>query len=239
MDQPRYILGFDTAMSGCSASLYDVSGQSFATQTKDTPRGQAEFLVPMIQQAIADGGATFKDVDLIATTIGPGAFTGLRIGLSTARTLGLALSKPVVGCTTLDVLAKQFFEADSINESAQLFVLIETKRKDFYVQVYDAKGTSVTEPEALSFDAVMAMTEGQNPVFIGDALTRFQSLMSAEQGQGFDFRLGFEQPSPEAICRLCYDYYLSGNLDDFPADPLYLRDADVSQPKNKPRYLAK
>lgn len=238
MSKARYILGFDTAMSGCSASLYDIAHDRFSSEIRPMPRGQAEFLVPMIQEAVADAGVGFADIDAIATTIGPGAFTGLRIGLSTARTMGLALSKPVIGCTTTDVLAYQFFAKDNIPQGAQLIVLLETKRKDFYIQPYDENGAALADADAFELDDVLEVAAARPAVFIGDALGRFKGLLADGQGEGFTYIEGYDQPDPEVICSLASDYLEKGIASEYPAEPLYLRGADTSKPKKNQRILA-
>ena len=98
--------------------------------TDPMTRGHAERLVPLIQETLVQARCDFPDVGLIATSVGPGAFTGLRIGLSTARALGLALNIPVVGVTTLAALAAAYF--DKQPEPDDCLILIETKRTDFF-----------------------------------------------------------------------------------------------------------
>lgn len=234
----KYILGLDTAMAACSASLFDVAGDHFATKIHKMPRGQAEHLVPMVQEVVSEAGISFQDIDAIATTVGPGAFTGLRIGLSTARSFGLALDRPVIGCTTTDVLARQFFGKAQIEPEQILAVLLETKRKDFYVQSYNADGTPHSEAQALEIGAVLDLLSGGNVVCIGDVLPRFQKLAGDNLPDAVRFTEGYDSPDPEVICRLCADYAAQGKIEDYPAEPLYLRGADTSAPKKKDRIIA-
>ena len=121
----QHILSIDTAMSGCSASVHTEGGGSY-TNSKPMSRGQAEHLVPMVQDVLAQAKAEFSDFASIITTIGPGAFTGLRIGLSTAKSLGLALKIPVFGITTLQALALQY--APKNTKNLPIMVLIEKKQ---------------------------------------------------------------------------------------------------------------
>ena len=238
MAEFKYILGLDTAMAACSASLFDVAGNNFATQIHQMPRGQAERLVPMAQDVVKEAGISFSDIDAIATTVGPGAFTGLRIGLSTARTFGLALDIPVIGCVTTDVLAKQFFEEQDIEQEQILAVLIETKRKDFYIRTYNADMSFNTEPQELELGEVLKLLASENAVCIGDVLSRFQKAAGDNLPANITFIDGYEVPDPEVICRLCKCYEEQGVLDKHDAEPLYLRGADTSEPKKKARVIA-
>jgi len=230
MGGPRKILAFDTAMFGCSAALYDAAADNGAVESIAMARGQAEALVPMISRVIAQAKAEFSQIDLICTTSGPGAFTGLRIGLSTARALGLACGVPVIGLTTTEVLAAQFFSgsANVLRPEQTLCVLIETKRQDFYYQFFDHRGAALDEsgPGALDGAAIIDMA-GPDTVFIGDALARF-----CEAGGTGRFEQGYELPDPLLMAKLA----ASGQGVPKPL-PLYLRDADVSQAKRVPRRI--
>lgn len=123
------ILAFDTAVTGCAVAVYDSgSGQSWADRV-ETERGQAEILVPMIEAVMRGASVSFSDLGLIAVTKGPGSFTGVRIGLATARALALAAGLPLAGVSTLDILAHQSGGGD-------ILALIDTRRDDYYGQIF-------------------------------------------------------------------------------------------------------
>lgn len=99
------VLAIDTALTACSVAIVR-DGETLLARVEPMARGQAERLAPMVRDAMAHCGLVFKELDLIAVTRGPGAFTGLRIGLAFARGLALALGKPCVGLSTLELLAQ-------------------------------------------------------------------------------------------------------------------------------------
>ncbi len=123
------VLAFDVSVFGVSVSIFDTESQHLHINRLETDRGQAEFLIPMIDQCATESNLGLKDLDCIAVTRGPGSFTGVRIGLATARSLGLALNIPVLGISTLDVIAR------STPDNKNTLFLIDTKRGDFYGQV--------------------------------------------------------------------------------------------------------
>lgn len=123
------VLAIDVSVSGCSVAILDMEISHIVQKRLETDRGQAEFLIPMIEEIVQSAAMNMKDLDCIAVTRGPGSFTGVRIGLATAKTLGLALDIPVYGFSTLDVIAKSHIQSDTT-----LF-LIDTKRDDFYGQI--------------------------------------------------------------------------------------------------------
>ncbi len=234
-EQISIVLALDTAMSGCCVAVYDVQSEQVYTKVQPMIRGQAEVLVPMVQEVVAESGRGFDDIDLIVTTKGPGAFTGLRIGLSTAKSLALALDVPVVGLSTLEVLARQYLEGHKLKPEEKLAVLIETKREDFYFQMFGGNGDAVSEPQALMADEIINQISGGRVVMVGDTVERFSAIHAPESISFYEIML----PDLEIIARIGLEEFSKKNENIEQAiEPLYLRGADVSQPKRPPRVLA-
>jgi tRNA threonylcarbamoyladenosine biosynthesis protein TsaB len=100
------VLAIDTALAACSVALLEIDS-FYAVVSEPMERGHAENLAPMVQEVMGGTDLRFTDLDRIAVTVGPGSFTGVRVGLSFARGLALALGRPCVGVSTLEALAGQ------------------------------------------------------------------------------------------------------------------------------------
>ena len=152
------LLAFDTATSGCSAAAFR-DGSVAASQARAMTRGQSESLMPMIDDVLAEAGLTYGDLDALAVTVGPGAFTGLRIGLAAARGLALALNIPCAAVTTLEAVAKaQPPLPDPVADGdAGLLVALDSKREDFYVQLFGRDLAPMTDPAAVMPDALAGL----------------------------------------------------------------------------------
>ncbi len=132
------VLAFDTATGGIYIAL-QVSDGSIKTAYDAGPYGQAEILMPMIDKLIQDCGIRYGDLDTIITTNGPGTFTGLRIGLSTAISLGQSLDIPVHAVSCFEAYAAHFYQ-DQNHSRIRSAVIIESKRDDFYIEIFDGQG---------------------------------------------------------------------------------------------------
>ncbi len=152
------LLAFDTATSGCSAAAFR-DGALAASQARAMTRGQSESLMPMIDDVLAEAGLTYGDLDALAVTVGPGAFTGLRIGLAAARGLALALNIPCAAVTTLEAVAKAQPPSPGpvADGAAGLLVALDSKREDFYVQLFGRDLAPITDPAAVMPDALAGL----------------------------------------------------------------------------------
>ena len=100
------VLGFDTSAAHCAAAL--LSGDRLlASRSEEMGRGQAERLMPMLEEILADAGVAWSDLDRIGVGVGPGNFTGIRISVSAARGLALGLGIPAIGVSGFDIIEAQ------------------------------------------------------------------------------------------------------------------------------------
>ena len=224
----KTILAFDTALTGCNVALMTAEGDDYSEQV-ETQRDQAKLLVPMTQDILKRAELTYQDIDLIVVTNGPGSFTGLRLGLATARALALALDCPVIGINSFDFV-RAHYQKNGIRDP--LLVVLETKRQDFYVQAYDGSGQPQGDPVATSAANIAEYYDLLAYKIGGDCIER----VVADVGLDNLSVLGnIMQPDPILLCYLTLSRPLP-EAGERP-EPLYLRGADVSLPKNLPRQL--
>src|SRR5215813_9484697 len=147
------ILAIDTALDACSAAVLDTrASRMIATESQSMKRGHAEALMPLIGRVMKESGLPFAALDRVAVTTGPGSFTGLRVGLSAARGIGLAANKPVVGLTTLSAYA-----APIVSEGGEQPVIsaIDARHDHVYFQVVSGNGSSLIRPRVAPIDEAL------------------------------------------------------------------------------------
>ena len=136
------LLAFDTATPQVTVALHD-GDDVVAEVASDRTMKHGEQLAPLISDILAAAGIVRQDLTAIAVGAGPGPFTGLRVGLVTARTLGFALEIPVYAACTLDVLA---VEAVASGVGGPFFVATDARRKEVYLASYDPDGVRLEGP---------------------------------------------------------------------------------------------
>ncbi|MFD1329973.1 tRNA (adenosine(37)-N6)-threonylcarbamoyltransferase complex dimerization subunit type 1 TsaB [Mycoplana ramosa] len=206
------LLALDTSGSGCNVAVYDSDeDRTLGAAGEDISRGHAERLMAFIDLALAKAGVDLPQIERIAVTIGPGSFTGIRVGVAAARGLSLALNVPSVGVTTLAGLAAQHLRDQP---GTPVFVAIDAKRGEAYCQAFSPDGQPAGEAAVLSLDeARIAAAAAGGPV-IGSAAP----LLGDGETAGPSDTL-----SIDIVARL-------GALADPTADrpkPLYLRGPDA------------
>lgn len=219
------LLALDTATSGCSVAILQ-AGQILAHASEAMARGQSEALVPMIDRVLKEAGVTLDQMERIAVTRGPGAFTGLRIGLATARALALARSIPCIGVETLEVLAAM---AKAAGHPGPFLVAIDSKRGDLYTQAFDAQCEPATQPAALNPDlipgvALAALGATGAVTLVGDAQDKMRTRLETT---GWDATpTSISTPEAWMVGQLA----IARAPDRFTPVPLYLRAADAALP---------
>jgi tRNA threonylcarbamoyladenosine biosynthesis protein TsaB len=153
------VLAIDCALDACAAAVFDShAGTIVASETRVMVRGHAEALMPMIARVMDEAEVEFKELDRIAVTVGPGSFTGLRVGISAARGIALAAAKPAIGLTTLAALAAPHIAAD---DTLPVVAAIDARHDHVYLQEFGPGGRSVLAPRIASLrEAVRAATSG-------------------------------------------------------------------------------
>ena len=143
----RFVLAIDTSFGPVSAALANSTGEIVAHfEADNVPGTQAETLPPRIAEMFSGAGVRFDRLDRIAVTVGPGAFTGVRVGLAFAKGLKVATRAIVLGFSTLECLAAQ---AALNTPGANIAVAIDAKRAETYLQIFDAALVPVTDAALL------------------------------------------------------------------------------------------
>ncbi len=216
------ILALDTSLSSCSVALWR-DGAVDAGRFVPMERGQSEALMPMVRQVMAEAGAEFADIDLVAVTIGPGAFTGLRIGLAAARGLALAAGLPCLGVTTLEAVAAGVAAGE--RKAATVLVALETKRADVYAQSFDSDLQPLDAPRAVVPELAPGVAGAL--VVVGNAAPRVVAVLGAA---GVQASLSAAPGLPDAavVARIAARHWRPGQV-LAPPSPLYLRPPDVTR----------
>lgn len=216
-----YTIAFDTTAAGCSVALTQ-DERVLGRYVEQMDFGQAEVLIPAIQNLLNEHNLQMTDLGLLTVCVGPGSFTGVRSSISAARAFGLACPELTVGgVSAFDAYAYSLsWTPDQI--APLNAVIIETKREDFYFQIFDEHLNKLTEPEAANREDIIARLRDRKVTFIGDGVERF---LSAPTGLSIHAIIMKPHLDIEDLAR-CGLRKFNRKTVDFPK-PLYLRAPDV------------
>lgn len=175
------ILAFDTALGACSAALWR-DGEVLARRLEVMARGQSEALVPMVVAVMEEAGVAFGALDRLAVTVGPGSFTGLRIGLAAARGMALAADLPVVGVTTLAAVARGV--DPRAREGRSLLVALDAGRPDLYVQAFGPDLSELGPPAAATPEGIAALLPEGAVTVAGNGAPRVREALAGAGAGG-------------------------------------------------------
>ncbi|SFS34260.1 tRNA (adenosine(37)-N6)-threonylcarbamoyltransferase complex dimerization subunit type 1 TsaB [Brevundimonas viscosa] len=213
------VMVIDTALGLCSAGIFDVDARPnpLGVRSVEMAKGHQERLGGLAREAMTEAGG-LDGVERIGVTVGPGSFTGLRVGLAFAQGLGAALGRPVVGISTLDALAAS-------TDARDVAALVDARRGQVYARFWRA-GAADGPPEALSLETARERLAGFGP---GAALVGSGAALLDDAAVGAAI-LGLAGPAPDALARLT----AAADPAAAPPRPLYLRAPDATPPSRLP-----
>ncbi len=220
------MLALDTTMGACSVALVrSEHEQRLWRALRLMERGHAEALFPMIAGVMDEARLGFEAIDRLAVTTGPGTFTGIRLGVAAVRGLALAMQKPVVAATALEVIAARLVrETAAQDRSGGLVVAVDARRGEIYTQVFSADGAA-GGPVMLASPEESAARLGADARGIAIAGSAAESLSRALAGLGIESRLIAGELLPDAADLALLA--LNRAPESHPVTPLYLRAPDA------------
>jgi tRNA threonylcarbamoyladenosine biosynthesis protein TsaB len=232
------LLAIETATDLVGAALW--CDGAVAERSHLGGRAHGELLAPVIEEVCALSGCTLADVDALAVDIGPGLFTGLRVGMATAKALGQALGVGIVGVTSLDILAAGALEVAGPERAARVVSVVDARRREVFAAAYDFAAGPVDpadvrddRPEALTPDELVTwLVERATaaPVLVvGDGAVRYLDLLAPLAGIDVGLAGELTSPSPATLARLALRRLAAGAAPTPAGDlaPDYRRHADA------------
>lgn len=229
------ILSIETTTRSCSVCL-SKDGQAWIVREVQSQSGHAEQLTLFIQEVMKIANLDLKELDAIAVSQGPGSYTGLRIGVSTVKGLCYALDKPMLAIDTLQALAFGAIQ-DDYNPKAAYVALMDARRMDAYVGVYNADFEVLKAPyfatlAPTSFDVLLENPKINEVVLVGDAIEKYQDICTTNPLKISAVQL----PSARYLSWLAYVAYQAQEFVDVAYfEPFYLKKPNITKPK-KPKF---
>ena len=172
------VLAIDCALDACSAAVLDsAAGAIVASQSRIMARGHAEALMPLIARVMDEAAVEFSALGRVAVTVGPGSFTGLRVGIAAARGLALAAEKPAVGLSTLSAYAAPHIAND---ERFPVVAAVDARHNHVYLQVFAPGGRLFTAPRLTPLRDAVKAAAGTSSFITGSAARLVASALSAD-----------------------------------------------------------
>ncbi|MEN3610373.1 tRNA (adenosine(37)-N6)-threonylcarbamoyltransferase complex dimerization subunit type 1 TsaB [Plantactinospora sp. ZYX-F-223] len=220
------VLVLDSSTPAVTAALAEVTADTVALRGERSvvdARAHGELLAPQVSEVLAEAGARPADLTAVVAGVGPGPFTGLRVGLVTAASMGQVLGIPTYGVPSLDAIGHAATQPRSgaAPEVGPVLAATDARRREIYWAVYDLAGERLAGPEV---DTPAAVAERARElgvqVAVGEGARRYADIL------GLPPRAGLDYPPPYALAELAAERVRAGAPGD-PLTPLYLRRPDA------------
>ncbi len=226
------ILGIETATQSCSVSLGG-SDSIIASRTSNEKNAHATNISIFIDQVVNESGISFSQLDTIAVSKGPGSYTGLRIGVSTAKGLCYSIDKPLIGINTLQAMAYGMAKSHSPEKAVLLCPMIDARRMEVYSALFDLHSNELreTRAEIIDKDSFSDFIDKYKLVFFGDGAGKCREVLGHHPNSIFID--GFN-PSADHIIELADKKFRKGEFENVAYfEPFYLKDFIAGKPRVK------
>lgn len=212
------ILNIETTTTNCSVALGENGEVVGIKENNSSKYSHAESLHVFIAGLLEDNGWEVSDLDAVAVSMGPGSYTGLRIGVSTAKGLCFAQDVPLIGVSTLKALAL------GVDHEVDFIVpMLDARRMEVYTAVYDPRGAEITQVQAMILDenSFSELLTGAKVAFIGDGVAKFKQLITHHSAIMIEEKL----PSARDMVSLSQQLFAAGSFEDVAYfEPFYLKE---------------
>ena len=232
------ILGIETATAICSVALVR-DGELLSIREAEGAKEHSAALTGYIADVFKEAGVTYQQVDAVAVSMGPGSYTGLRIGVSTAKGLCYAINKPIIAIDTLQSLAWQALQICNQQkkdiENALFCPMLDARRMEVYTAKFDRNLSNIEPVNALVVDEdSFGQFAGKEIIYFGDGAAKCSHLLSVKSNFTFLENINL---SGMAICMLAEKEFNKQNFADLAyCEPFYLKDFIAGKPRVKGLY---
>jgi tRNA threonylcarbamoyladenosine biosynthesis protein TsaB len=217
-----FILNVETATKNCSVALAKNGKTITCKEIAEQNFSHAEKLHVFIEEILSKNNVQFSDLNAIAVSQGPGSYTGLRIGVSSAKGLCYALNIPMIAIDTLQLLAKQIQIEDGI-----IIPMIDARRMEVFSAFYDKNHNQIRKTQAEIIDETSYQEISEKIHLVGDGIEKFKNTLTDEK---FVFHSNIVFPSAKEMSELSFEKYkISDFVDVAYFEPFYLKDFVLSK----------
>lgn len=212
------ILAMDTSSCNATVAVCD-ENKILGEYTVSNDRAHSQIIMPMLEDLLKHCALTVNDIDVFAVALGPGSFTGLRIGIAAMKTLAQALSKPIIGVSSLDLTASSFFASDKV-----ICPIFDARRNDVYNALY-LNGNKFISERVVDFDELLIELDGKDVIFAGDALIKYKDkILSFDKPNWHIAPCSLSMQRASALAAVALDRAAKQDFDDlYDLSPIYLR----------------
>lgn len=233
------IFSIDTSSKNCSISIVEVFNSNsnvdfniISYMNSNDERTHSQKLMPMVEEMFNKSKLTLDDIDLLSVCVGPGSFTGIRIGIATVKAFCDSKNIPAVGITSLESLAY------NVSDYGNIFSLIDAKNENVYAAGFNhsnAEYNLILDNSASNVSNVLDNISnlvhlGDSLIFVGDGSINYKSLITQKFDNYHIAFCNFNEQSAISLAKCTYNKYIHGNLENYSSlSPIYLRKSQAER----------